>query len=123
MKLVFTYNVDKCLYWSHWFAYKSLSGKNKSLVSGLCALRLRLTHGHFYFFCYETMSSCSQNCWIDWSFAALCFKLLFYIMGMNVCPICVGCLCVWEIWSGSNTRIYIYMYHVFHWLAKNKKDK
>ena len=37
---------------------------------------------------------------------------------MNVCPICDTCmvLCVWEILSGSNNRVY--MYHVFHWLTK-----
>ena len=28
-------------------------------------------------------------------------------------------ICVWEIWSGSNTCIYIY--HVFHWLAPKKR--
>ena len=24
----------------------------------------------------------------------------------------------WEIWSGSNNRVYMYMYYIFHWLAK-----
>ena len=26
-----------------------------------------------------TMSNCSQNCWIDWNSAVLCFKQLFHI--------------------------------------------
>ena len=29
-------------------------------------------------FCYETMSNCSQNCWINWNPAVLCFKWLFH---------------------------------------------
>ena len=29
-----------------------------------------------FFFGYETMSNCSQNCWIDWDSAVLCFKRL-----------------------------------------------
>ena len=37
--------------------------------------------------CYETMSNCSQNCWIDWNSAVLCFKRPFN-RGMSVCPIC-----------------------------------
>ena len=28
----------------------------------------------FFFFGYETMSNFSQNFWIDWNSAALCFK-------------------------------------------------
>ena len=27
----------------------------------------------------ETMSNCSQNCWIDWNSAVLCFKRPFHI--------------------------------------------
>ena len=30
-------------------------------------------------------------------------------------PLSATILCVWEIWSGSNNRMY--MYHVFHWLT------
>ena len=59
--------------------------------------------------CYETMSNCSQNCWIHWNSAALCFKW----------PLLATILCVWEIWSGSCNRVY--MYHVFYWLAKKKR--
>ena len=33
----------------------------------------------FFLFCYETMSNCSQHCWIDWNSAVLCFKRLFHI--------------------------------------------
>ena len=42
--------------------------KKKSLVSGLRARHLRPARRHFEIslFCYETMSNCSQNCWIDW---------------------------------------------------------
>ena len=31
------------------------------------------------FFCYEQMSNCSQNCWIDWNSVVLCFKRLVHI--------------------------------------------
>ena len=41
--------------------------------------RLRPARRHFYLFiCYETMSNYSQNCWIDWNSAGLCFKRLFH---------------------------------------------
>ena len=30
------------------------------------------------FVSYETMSNCSQNCWMNWNSAVLCFKRLFY---------------------------------------------
>ena len=43
-------------------------------------------------------------------------KLL--IFARFVRPRLATILCVWQIWSGSNNRIY--MYHVFHWLAKKK---
>ena len=38
-------------------------------------------------------------------------------------PLLATILCVWEIGSASNNRVY--MYHVFHWLAKKitKKKK
>ena len=32
-----------------------------------------------FLFCYETMSNCSLNCWIDWNYLVLCFKRLFHI--------------------------------------------
>ena len=58
------------------------------------------------------MSNCSQNCWINWNSAVLCFKEVFHIQytrrGMNVCLICEACLTlshhtctlyIWESWS------------------------
>ena len=56
----------------------------------------------FYFICYETMSNCSQNCWIDWNSAVLCFKRPFHTGIMNVSQICAASLgyhtlCKWEI--------------------------
>ena len=47
-------------------------------VSGLRARRLTPARRHLLLFCYETMSNCSQNCWIDWKSAAMCFKRLFH---------------------------------------------
>ena len=49
----------------------------KSLVSGLRAHRDLTCASAFlikFFFCYEKMSNSSQNCWIDWNSAVLCFK-------------------------------------------------
>ena len=52
--------------------------RQKSPVSGLRARRL---------FCFET-SNCSQNFWMDWNSAMLCFQLFHIGVGpMNVCPI------------------------------------
>ena len=52
--------------------------------------------------CYETMSNCSQNCWIDWNSATLCFKRLFHIgvgtFARFVRPLLATMLCIWEIW-------------------------
>ena len=74
---------------------------------------------------YETMSNCSQNCWIDWNSAVLCFKWLFHIgvwtFARYVRLLLAAILCVWEIWSGSNNPVY--MYHVFHCLAKKNKKQ
>ena len=50
---------------------------------------------------YETMSNCSQNCWIIWNSAVLCFKWLFHIgVWTFVHPLLATILCVWEnlIW-------------------------
>ena len=41
------------------------------------------------FFCYETMSNCSQNCWIDQNSAVLCV-----LNNLNVCRI-------WHLWGIS----------------------
>ena len=43
------------------------------------------------------------------------YERLRDLCGLSQSPI----LCVWEIWSCSNIRVY--MYHVFHWLAKKRK--
>ena len=80
----------------------------------------------FYFFWgggggrYETMSNCSQNCWIDCNSAALCFEQLFHIRVENVCPICEGLSCPpYSVYGkcGLVPNNRVYMYHVFHWLA------
>ena len=88
----------------------------------------------FFFFCYETRSNCSQNCWIDWNSAVLCFKQVFPHRGMNVCPICAApllatILCVWEIGSVQITSSACVTYFT-GWNktkkigpAKNKKNK
>ena len=54
--------------------------KAKKKVSGFWsqASDLRVSIFSFLFlFCCETMSNCSQNCWIDWNSAVLCFKRFF----------------------------------------------
>ena len=57
------------------------------------------------------MYNCSQNCWIDWNSAMLCFKRLFHIGGWTFTwfmrPLLATILCVWQIWSGSNNSVYI----------------
>ena len=69
--------------------------------------------------CYETMSNCSQNCWIDWNSAMLCFKQLFHIgvwtFGRFVRPLLATILCM-----GNSVPAYtMYMYHAFPcWLKK-----
>ena len=76
---------------------------------------------YLFSFCYEMMSICSRNYWIDWNSAAPCLKWLFNVevlmFAWFVRPLLATILCVWEIWSGSN------MQHVFYWLAKNKFPK
>ena len=53
-----------------------------------------------FFFCYETMSNCSQNCWIDWNSAVhWALNVFFTSRGMNVWPICEAAYLVPEIWS------------------------
>ena len=49
------------------------------------------------------MSNCSQNCWISWNSAALCFKRLFHIQcrGMNVCQICAASLSHYTLCMGN----------------------
>ena len=70
---------------------------------------------YLFIFCYETMSNCSKNCWIDWNSAMLFFKQLFHIgvwtFAWFVRPL-VATYCVWEIWSGSDNHLYVNMYHL-----------
>ena len=87
---------------SYTFTAKLLAAKakiKKSHVSGLRARRLRPALRHFC--CYETMSNCSQNCWIYCDSAVLCFKRLFHIGVWRgfVRPLLATILCIWEIWS------------------------
>ena len=44
------------------------------LVSARVASDPHIDIFNFLFFCYETMSIGSQNCWIDWNSAVLCFN-------------------------------------------------
>ena len=57
----------------------------------------------FFFLCYESMSNCSQNCWIYWNSAVLCFKRLFHIGVWTFArferPLSITILCICEIWS------------------------
>ena len=74
------------------------------LVSTRVASAPRFGIFNFLFCCYETMSNCSQNCWIDWNSAVLCFKRLFHILwvwtfAQFVRPLLATILCIWEIWS------------------------
>ena len=55
----------------------SLPLGQKIKVSGFWSPRVSPSTSASAFF--ETMSNCSQNCWIDWNSAALCFKRLFHI--------------------------------------------
>ena len=61
------------------------------------------------------MSNCNHNCWIDWNSAVL-FHIGVWTFARFVRPLLATILCVWEIWSGSNNRVYMY-----HWLAKMKR--
>ena len=92
----------------------------ESLVSGRLGPVWSKTNFLFNFlFGYETMSNCSQNCWIDWNAAVLCSKQIFHIgiwtFARFVRPLLAT---VWEMWYGSKNRVC--MYNVFHWLAKKR---
>ena len=56
--------------------------------------------------CVASDPNSSNNCWIDWNSAVLCFKRLFHIgvwtFARFVRPLLATTLYVWEIWSGSN---------------------
>ena len=65
------------------------------------------------------MSNCSQNCWINWNSAVLCFKQLVHIgvwtFARFVRPLLATILCVWKL----GPRVY----NVSHisMLAKQKR--
>ena len=71
----------------------------KTKVSGFWSPRtstsdLRISISSFLFLCYETMSNCGQNCWIDWNSAVLCFKQLFCLINARfVRPLLATVLC------------------------------
>ena len=84
----------------------------KSLLFLVSARVAQTRSSAFLGFClFDCLTmNCSQNCWIDWNYAALCFKQLFFYIGVWTfarLPI----LCVWDIWCVSNNRAVIY--HVF----------
>ena len=92
-----------------------------SPVSDLYAHRLRPMLWHFL------ISNCSQNCWIDWNSAMLCFKWLFLHRGMNVIPICAASLSHHTLCKGKfglvPITMYTYMYKYTGWqkiIAKNR---
>ena len=60
------------------------------VVSARVAADPRVSIFHFLF-CYETMSSCSQNCWFDWNSA-----VLFHMWLLLATILCTR---VFEIWS------------------------
>ena len=84
--------------WSHCAA---LGPPKKSLVSARVASDLRVCIFNFLFVCYETISNCNQNCWIDWNSAALCFKGCFSHRGMNICPNCKASLSHHTLYMGN----------------------
>ena len=96
-----------------------------NMIYGVRVRRLRPVCLHFYLFFfprYETISSCSQHCWIDWNSAVLCFKRLFHrgvwTFARFVRPLVATILGVWEIWSPHMTCT---LYHIF--LCWQKKPK
>ena len=109
---ILLYFIDVC----NNFLLMILKAKNKTLrclVSALVTSDPRVSFEKKDF-CYETMSNCNQNCWIDWDSDVLCFKRLFQIgvwaFAGFVWPLLATILCVW-----------VYMYYVFQWLPKKKR--
>ena len=74
------------------------------------------------FFCYETMSNCSQNCWIDWNSAVLCFKWLSH-KGMNVYAICEASLSHHTVLYMGTLVPACTMYQVFPCWQQKKVEK
>ena len=66
-------------------------GSHRFQVSTHVASDLHISIFSFILFCYETMSNCSQNCWMDWNSAVLCFNVFLH-RGIIVCPICEASL-------------------------------
>ena len=105
---IFQWNGTWCKH--RWYICKGefhsswLRPPKKSPVFGLRMRCLRPTYRHFLFscFCCETMSNCSQNCWIDLNDAMLCFKRLFHIgvwtFARFVRRLLATIIYVWEIW-------------------------
>ena len=56
-------------------------------------ISIKSIYFYCYFVCYETMSNCSKNCWIDWNSAVL------YGYARFLGPLSATILCIWEIWS------------------------
>ena len=54
--------------------YLATKKSNQFLVSAQVASEPRISILNFLFSPCETMSNCSQNCWIDWNSAMLCFN-------------------------------------------------
>ena len=74
----------------------------------------------YLFFGYETIFNCSQNCWIDRNSAVLCFKRLFHIGVINVCPICEASFSHHTLYNYEKFGPYVYMNHVFpRWPKKD----
>ena len=88
----------------------------KQKVSGFCPPHASpQTHASAFkkqfFWGGETMSNCSQNCWIDWNSAVLCFKWIFHIGVWTFATILCTC---------QNLVPRIQMYHVFPCWQKKK---
>ena len=108
------------------YNYISLQGPpKKSPVSGLQACHLRAARRHFYYILFLAMKRCpiaakiarligNQPCCELNTF----FHIGVWTFARFVRPV-LATIYVWGIWSGSNNSVY--MYHVFHWLAKIKK--
>ena len=91
------------------------------LVSTSVASDPRVSILYLFIFGYEIMSNCSQNCWIDWNSAELCFKRLVHIgvrtFARFVWPLLTTILCV--LITASCTCIT----HVTGWQQKITKKR
>ena len=84
--------------------YSKLLGQKRSPLSGHIARVAsdpRVGIFGFRYFGYETMSN---NCWIDWNSAVLCFKRLFSHKDINVCPICAASLSHHTLYGKCNIQ-------------------